>query len=120
MDTIIITDLEAIGHIGVKEDERAIPQVLLINFRAKANFSKAIKTDNVNDTNNYASIAKRIKSIVQETNFHLLEALGDHIMRVLFEEFDLDEITLRIEKPHRVTNTLLVGIEMTRKSKDYL
>jgi len=119
MDTIIITDLEAIGHIGVKEDERALPQGLLINLRAKANFSKAIKSDDVNETNNYATIAKSIKSAVKETNFHLLETLGDHIIRMLFETFALEEITLRIEKPNRVANTRLVGIEMTRRFDDY-
>lgn len=120
MDTIIITDLETIGHIGVKEDERAIPQVLLINLRAKADFSKAILSDAVEDTQNYASIAKNIKKVVRETQYHLLEALGEHLMRDLFCSFNLKEITLRIEKPHRVANTRLVGIEMTRKAEDYL
>lgn len=120
MDTIIITDLETIGHIGVKEDERAIPQILLINLRAKADFSKAILSDAVEDTQNYASIAKNIKKVVRETQYHLLEALGEHLMRDLFRSFNLKEITLRIEKPHRVANTRLVGIEMTRKAEDYL
>ena len=119
MYTIIITDLEAIGHVGVKEDERSTPQILLINLRAISDFTKAIKSDDVNDTNNYATISKRIKTIVRETKYHLLESLSDHIMRVLFEEFNLEEITLRIEKPHRVANIQLVGIEMTRKSIDY-
>lgn len=119
MDIIRITDLEAIGYIGVKDGERANPQILLINFHGVYDLSKAMQTDNVSDTINYSTIAKRIKTIVAETKYHLLEALANHIMRELFHEFSFSEITLRIEKPHRVANTQLVGIEITRKAENY-
>lgn len=119
MDIIRITDLEAIGHIGVKDDERANPQVLLINFHGVYDFSKGIQTDNVSDTINYSSVAKRIKAIVADTQYHLLEALANHILRELFREFPFSRITIRIEKPHRVANTRLIGIEITRKAEDY-
>lgn len=119
MDIIRITDLEAIGYIGVKDDERANPQILLINFHGVYDLSKAMQTDNVSDTINYSTIAKRIKAIVAETKYRLLEALANHIMRELFYEFSFSEITLRIEKPHRVANTRLVGIEITRKAENY-
>ncbi|HOH92025.1 MAG TPA: dihydroneopterin aldolase [Anaerolineaceae bacterium] len=119
MDIIRITDLEAIGYIGVKDDERANPQNLLISFHGVYDLSKAMQTDNVSDTINYSTIAKRIKAIVAETKYRLLEALANHIMRELFYEFSFSEITLRIEKPHRVANTRLVGIEITRKAENY-
>ena len=119
MDTLLITDLDAIAHIGVKEDERSVPQILLINVKAIADFNKAAHSDCVEDTNSYSAIAKRIKKIVSETRYHLLEALAHHILRELFQTFDLKEITIRIEKPHRVANTRLVGIEMTRKAEGF-
>ena len=94
MDTLLITDLEAIAHIGVKEDERSVPQTLLINVKAVADFNKAAQSDCVEDTNSYSAIAKHIKKIVSETRYHLLEALAHHILRELFQAFDLKEITI--------------------------
>ena len=118
MDSILITNLEAIGHIGVKDDERAIPQVLVINLRAKADFSKAALSDDVADAVNYSSVVKHIKKIVAETNYYLLEALSYRIIQELFDEYPVDEICIKIEKKHRVANTQYVGIEMCRKRKD--
>ncbi len=119
MDTLLITDLEAVAHVGVKEDERSVPQILLINLRANADFSKAAISDDVEDTNSYATMAKTIKKVVAETQYHLLEALAHHILKELFAQFDLKEACIRIEKPHRVANTRLVGIEMTRQAEDF-
>lgn len=119
MDTLLITDLEVMAHVGVKDDERSVPQVLLINLRAQADFSKAALSDDVEDTNSYATMVKVIKSVVNETSYHLLEALAHHILSVLFTQFYLREITIRIEKPQRVADTRLVGIEMTRSAVDF-
>ncbi len=120
MDTLLINDLEVEAYVGVKDDERSVPQILVINLRAQADFSKAALSDDVTDTNSYATMAKVIKKVVAETSYHLLEALAHHILRELFGQFDLKEITVRIEKPRRVSNTRSVGIEMTRKAEDFL
>ena len=117
MDTLLITDLEVEAYVGVKDDERSVPQILLINLRAQADFDKAALSDDVTDTNSYATMAKVIKRVVAETSYHLLEALAHHILRELFSQFDLKEVTVRIEKPNRVANTRFVGIEMTRKAE---
>lgn len=120
MDTLLITDLEVEAHVGVKEDERSVLQILLINLRAEADFNKAALSDDVLDTNSYATMVKVIKKVVSDTSYHLLEALAYHILRDLFSQFELKKITVRIEKPNRVANTRLVGIEMTRKAEDFL
>ncbi len=59
MDQILIKDLVARGIIGVNDLEREKPQEILINIVLFADLRKVGITDNLDDTVNYRTIAKR-------------------------------------------------------------
>jgi dihydroneopterin aldolase len=114
MDKIIITDLIANGIIGVGEAEREFPQELILNIEIQYSMEKAGKSDSINDAINYATIAKLVRRIVRESNFHLLEGLASAIADEIFAESPAEAVTLKIEKANFISKTARVGVQITR------
>ena len=115
MDKILITGLIANGTIGVGENEREFPQELLIDAEIEYPLDKAGKSDDINDSINYSSMAKLIRKVVRETQHFLLEALAASIVEAIFAATPAQAITLRIEKANFVSKTAKVGIQIRRK-----
>jgi D-erythro-7,8-dihydroneopterin triphosphate epimerase len=59
VDQILIKDLVARGIIGVNDSEREKPQEILINIVLFADLHAAGHSDNIYDTVNYRTVAKR-------------------------------------------------------------
>ncbi len=115
MDKILITGLIVNGTIGVGEIEREYPQELLIDVEIEYPLEKAGKSDDINDSINYSSMAKLIRKVVRETQHFLLEALAASIVEAIFEASPAQAVTLRIEKANFVSKTAKVGIQIRRQ-----
>jgi len=101
MDKIIITDLQATGIIGVKHPERDKPQILLINLTLYRDLRTAGESDNILDTINYSTISKAVAAQVSQTQFHTVEALASHLSRFLLQNYPLEAVRIRVEKPKK-------------------
>jgi dihydroneopterin aldolase len=78
----------------------------------------ASASDRLNDTVNYAEVARRVAQIGTETQYRLLEALARHIVEAIFAEFPLVQgVELRVQKIHPPMNAIVasVGVEITRE-----
>ncbi len=117
MDKIIITDLRAIGIIGVKSPERDQPQTLLLNIILYKDLKKAGLTDKIENTVSYSAVAKSVSARVAETQFHTLEALGEDLAYLLLSRYGVEAVSIRIEKPEFVANTSRVGVEIFREAE---
>lgn len=115
MDKILITGLIVNGTIGVGEIEREYPQELLIDVEIEYPLEKAGKSDDINDSINYSSMAKLIRKVVRETQHFLLEALAASIVEAIFDATPAQAVTLRIEKANFVSKTAKVGIQIRRQ-----
>ncbi|MCJ7695328.1 MAG: dihydroneopterin aldolase [Anaerolineaceae bacterium] len=119
MDKIIITDLKANGIIGVNHPERDVPRELLINVTLFFDTRKASVSDSIKDTINYSQVSKAIIAQVATTNFHTLEALSNYLAKYLLENYFVHAVKIRVEKSNIVSQTTLVGIEITRFQTDF-
>jgi dihydroneopterin aldolase len=68
----------------------------------------------VEDTLNYKRVAKRVLSFVENSRFHLVEALSEHIAMLILEEFGVAWVSVVLSKPGAVRNSRDVGIALTR------
>ena len=99
-DAIILRDLGFYGYHGVLEEEARLGQRFFIDIECGLNLVKAGRSDRVEDTVSYAEMYDVIKSAFEGRRFKLLEALGQHIVDSLFEEFPLITcIEIIIRKP---------------------
>ena len=60
MDQIFISDLVARGIIGLNDWEREKPQEILINIILFGDLSQAGKSDDIKDSINYRTVAKKV------------------------------------------------------------
>jgi len=111
----LIHQLQASCILGVTEEERKNPQTVLIDLKLSADFSKAAQTDQIQDAIDYDQVCKKVTKFVMQSNFHLLEALGEGIANLVFKEFFIEELKLKIFKPKIIPNAGEVGVEIYRK-----
>ena len=115
MDQIIISDLVARGIIGVNPWEREKPQEILINLVLFGDLSKAGKSDDIGDTINYSTVAKKVLAHAETTGRLTVEALATDLARLCLEEPGVEKVRVRVEKPGAVRFARSVGVEIERE-----
>jgi len=97
-DSIRLEELEVWGRIGVPEEERALPQRLVISvtFTLAADFGRL--GDQLAATVDYAALCEAIKAFVQARADRLLETLAGALAAHLLTTFPLHFVRLEIRK----------------------
>ena len=114
MDKIFLHELKVETIIGIWEWERKIRQTVVIDLEMSADIAKAAATDDVADTLNYKSVAKRIQSFVADSSFQLVETLAEKIAEIVREEFGVAWVRVTVHKPGAVRGSRDVGIDIER------
>jgi FolB domain-containing protein len=114
MDQIFIKDLLVRGVIGVTDRERAQPQDILINIVIFTDIDDAGKSDNVEDSVNYRTVAKKILAHTEKIGRYTVEALAEDIAHLCLEDARAQGVRVRVEKPGAVRFSQSVGVEIER------
>lgn len=115
MDKIIIKDLLVRGIIGINDWERDTPQDILINIEIEADVSKAGKSDDINDSVNYRTVAKKIIAHAESAKRLTVEALAEDIAQICLVQPGALAARVRIEKPGALRFARSVGVEIERR-----
>jgi FolB domain-containing protein len=114
MDKIIIKDLLVRGIIGVNDWEREHPQDILINIEVEADLKKAGESDNIEDSVNYRTLAKKVIAHSEKASRLTVEALAADIAKICVAEHGVISARVRVEKPGAVRFAKSVGVEIER------
>ena len=117
MQQIFIEGLEVPTLIGVYDWERTQNTVLIIDLLIDANLSAAMKSDDVNQTIDYAVVADTVKQVGEASSFELLEAFANAIINKVCHTFKIEKLVLTIEKPGILPDAKKVGIRVTHEVK---
>lgn len=79
-----------------------------------ADIRKAAATDDIEDTLNYKSVAKRVQQFVEASEFQLVETMAEKIAETILAEFDLPWIDVRVNKPGAIRGARDVGVQIRR------
>ena len=118
MDQVFIRDLIARGIIGVNDWEREKPQEILINIALFTDLHKAGSSDNIGDSVNYRTVAKKVLAHAETAQRQTVEALAADIVRLCLEQPGVQQVRVRIEKPGAVRFSRSVGVEIERSKED--
>ena len=118
MDKIFIKNLIARGIIGINDWERKKKQEICINITLYTDIREAAQSDDIDQSVNYRTIAKKALAIAESEAYFTVEALAEHIARIAFEEPRLKRVCVRIEKPGAVRFSESVGVEIERERGD--
>lgn len=114
MDIIFLRDLKVETLIGVYEWEKRVPQALQIDLEIALPSSRAGQSDDLADALDYAQIAAHIQEVLSTRHFGLLEALAEHIARILLDDFKAPWVKVSVAKLHAIRNCRQVGICIER------
>ena len=117
MDKIFLNELKVETVIGIWEWERKIRQTVVIDLEMSADIAKAAATDSVEDTLNYKLVAKRIQEFVGDSSFQLVETLAEKIAGIVRDEFDVQWVKVRVNKPGAIRGSRDVGVLIERGDK---
>jgi dihydroneopterin aldolase len=96
--TISLNDVRLYAYHGVMEQERRVGGEYSVSLRVHYNISKAMKTDDVADTLNYAELLEIVKGEMAKPS-KLLEHVAGRIGEAVFRQFPQTEaIELTVTK----------------------
>ena len=114
MDQVFIKDLLVRGIIGINDWEREKPQDILINITLTADLAAAGESDDISDSVNYKTIAKKAQAQAETAQRLTVEALASDIAKLCLEEPGVLNVRVKIEKPNAVRFARSVGVEVER------
>jgi dihydroneopterin aldolase len=117
LDKIYIEGLQVYSLIGVYDWEREAKQRLLVDMQLFIDLSRAAKSDQVNDTLNYAEVASCVEQVADISEFELLEALADAMVAKVFSQFPVQKISLKLSKPDILPKAQNVAVELIRERR---
>ena len=114
MDRIILKGLPVGCVIGTLPEERTAQQTLFFDLELYGDFSRAGRTDDLNDAVDYTAVERCVKDYAAMTSFYLLERLAYACGEKLLAQFPLlDRVTLKIRKPDAPVESDSVELEVT-------
>ena len=118
-DKISLTNMMFYGFHGVYEYEREQGQKFYVDVDICTDLQTAGNTDAVADTIDYTVVYGRVKEIIENRRFKLLEALGAHIGDCILDVAPVSSVTVRIRKPAvpLAGSIDYVQVQITRNAK---
>ena len=118
-DKIYIRDLSVRCIIGVNHDERTEKQDIIINVILFTDTRKAGQTDILEDSVDYKTVKKTILSLVEKSNFLLIEKLAEEIAKVCLDDSKVQKVNVTVDKPGALRYTRSVAVEIVRTRENY-
>lgn len=99
-ERIILRNLVYWGSVGVAEWEREAHTRIEVDLEIYADLKKACKSDDLNDTIDYAKLNDLAGKIIGGKRHDLLESLAEEIAGAAFELCNCEKVVVRVRKPH--------------------
>jgi dihydroneopterin aldolase len=97
-DRLLLEGMEFYGYHGDIEAERALGGRIEVDVEVRADLSAAGRSDALDDTLDYVRCFQLVRDIVENRQFHLLEALAEAIAGVLLEQRHARGVRVRVAK----------------------
>jgi D-erythro-7,8-dihydroneopterin triphosphate epimerase len=98
--TVKIKNLRLRTIVGIFPEERENLQDVIINAAIRFDAGPAVATDQIGDTLDYKSLAKKIIQHVETSRFFLLEKLARSVLDLMMEDPRVKKASVEIDKPH--------------------
>ncbi len=114
MDTVFLRDLRVDTVIGIYDWEREIRQTVVLDLEMGCDVAQAAASDSIDDALDYKSVAKRLISFIEESEFQLVETLAERCAQIVRDEFSVPWLRLSLNKVGAVSGARDVGVVIER------
>ena len=102
------------AYHGVLEQENTVGNDYLVNLSLEYDFSRAMQTDELSGTINYAEVVERLRHDLETRHFQLLEKLAEHVAGVVLEDFGAAWVRVSVAKIGVLRGVKRVGVTIER------
>lgn len=100
MDEIRIVDLEVFARHGVFPEENSLGQKFLVSVVLRGDFSRACRSDCLDDSVDYGSVCHLIDSTLKSATFKLIERAAQEVADAILANYPLVvELDVELKKP---------------------
>jgi dihydroneopterin aldolase len=116
VDKIVIKGLRVFAYHGVNPEEKENGQTFELDITLHTDLSRAGMTDDLNDTINYASVAKLASAVMLQEKNDLIERAAARVADAILENYPTEAVTVLLKKPEAPMKADFdfVGVEITR------
>jgi dihydroneopterin aldolase len=100
MDKILLKDMVFYGYHGPNSAEQELGQHWEVDVEIAGDLRIPAKTDSLRDTIDYTKVYQKVKNVIENENFSLLESIAERIAKKLLESFPAYEVGVRVKKQH--------------------
>jgi len=118
VDVIRLKNMIFYAHHGYYEAERELGQKFEVDIEIQCDFKPAAHSDDLKKTIDYRKIYSISKEIFENSKFKLIETVAERIAQQLLQIPGIENVLIRVRKPHVPLNGLLdfVEIEIFREN----
>lgn len=119
-DIVFIKNLKLDVIIGIYDHERTQTQPITLNVEMAWDNRPAGKSDDITLTLDYEKVSNYIKTFASKSAFLLVERFTEVLAEKLIMEFNIEALTLELNKLTAIPGTDAVGAKISRTKADYL
>lgn len=106
------------AYHGVMTEEQNLGRKFEVDVELEYDFSKAAKTDKLENAINYEKVYQYLKEILTENKFYLIERLAYVICKRILDKFEsVEKVRVRVRKLHPPVGGLIDFVEASLKLK---
>jgi len=115
MDHIFIRDLRLDARVGFHKRERHAAQTLRLDLEIGIANDAVFTSDRVADCIDYDTVVERVRALLGEQHFNLVETIADRIARLLIDELGAGFARVSVAKLGLMKGAGLVGVSVERR-----
>lgn len=116
LSRITLADIGLVGHHGYHAAEKELGQRFEVDVDLWLDVATAGQSDNLEDAVNYERVYQLVEKTIGQDRFSLLEALATDLVESIYEQFEVEGVSVRVRKPSipHCPNVGYVEIELSR------
>lgn len=114
MDIIFLRELRLEARIGIYKREKSITQTVELDLDMALPDERVFKSGKVADTIDYAVVVERIRVVLLEQHYGLVENLAERVAQIILGEFHAPWVRVSIAKIGAQPNARRVGVAIER------
>lgn len=115
---IKIKNLRLKTILGIYEWEENVDREIIINAKIHTNFDRALTSDEISDALDYDDIVTKIKNLIANKRFKLVEKMAQDIMNEIMQDSRISKCKLEIDKVGAVESLESFSIIIEKENKN--
>lgn len=112
-DRIVVEGIRVEARHGVLAEERQRPQPFLVDLVIETDLAEAGASDRLEDTVDYAAVARRVAARVAEERWNLIERVAQRVAEAVLEDSKVRAVEVTVHKPEAPTPVTVGDVSVT-------